>query len=187
MRVLKRSRTLHRTMRSARGQTSAEYLGVLLLVVAVVFALAHAGVGSTVSCGLRTGIAHIAGGDPACGDAAQTALGARDTDGDGIPDDVEQRNGTDPKNADSDDDGVNDADESRRGTDPLAPDTDGDGLTDAEEGEHGTDPRNADTDRDGLPDIDEVDSGSDPKKGDSDGDGLSDQAERNAGTDPLDE
>lgn len=65
-----------------------------------------------------------------------------DSDGDGVPDDVEAVLGTDPNNADSDGDGVDDGDE----------DTDGDGLTDFQEIEAGTDPQNPDTDGDGLND-----------------------------------
>src|SRR4051794_22788057 len=144
MRARHRSSTLERAMRIAqadRGQTSAEYLGVLLLVAAIVVALLQSGAGDSIACGVRGAVAQIAGGEPACAGDAQAAPAARDTDGDGVADDVEARNGTDPKDADSDDDGVTDAEESRRGTDPLSPDSDGDGLTDAEEAEHGTDPR----------------------------------------------
>lgn len=63
---------------------------------------------------------------------------------------------------DLDGDGVTNDDEIANGTDPNNPDTDGDGLTDGEELELGTDPLNPDTDGDGVPDGDEDDIGSDP-------------------------
>jgi len=64
-----------------------------------------------------------------------------DTDGDGIPDDDETRNGTDPNDDDSDDDGILDGNEDKNHngivdpgeTDPLKADTDGDGLQDGTE------------------------------------------------------
>ena len=44
-----------------------------------------------------------------------------DSDGDGLPDDLEKRIGTDPYNKDTDGDGVDDGEELRRGTNPLIP------------------------------------------------------------------
>ena len=110
-----------------------------------------------------------------------------DTDGDGVPDKQEDKDGTDPENPDTDGDGVNDGDEKKDGTDPNKADTDGDGLTDGEEKELGTDPTKADTDGDGINDGDEV-SGegnkfdgepTDPNKADTDGDGINDGDEVN--------
>jgi hypothetical protein len=46
---------------------------------------------------------------------------AFDSDGDGLPDDVEKRLGTNPNNKDTDSDGYSDAEEVRLGTDPLDP------------------------------------------------------------------
>ena len=86
---------------------------------------------------------------------------------------------------DSDGDGVSDEQEKEDGTDPNNPDTDGDGLTDGEEKEHGTDPKNPDTDGDGVNDGDEVKDGTDPKNKDTDGDGLTDGEEKEHGTDPT--
>ena len=110
----------------------------------------------------------------------------RDTDGDGVPDDVEQRNGTDPRNADSDGDGVSDGDEAKHGSDPANPDTDGDGVLDDEEIARGTNPRETDSDGDGIDDQEEIERGTNPRLADSDGDGLTDGAELDAGTDPFD-
>ena len=134
-----------------------------------------------------------------------------DSDGDGLPDDVEDanKNGavdvgeTDPKKADTDGDGLGDGAELNvYGTDPTKADSDGDGLSDGlEVGKVGdtdpttvTDPSKADTDGDGISDGAEdtdrdgkKDAGeSDPTKADTDGDGLSDGAELNVyGTDPT--
>lgn len=63
-----------------------------------------------------------------------------DTDDDGLPDDEEERLGTDPNDPDSDDDGLTDGEEVELGTNPLDPDTDGDGVSDGDEVFLGTDP-----------------------------------------------
>lgn len=94
------------------------------------------------------------------------AVAAGDTDGDGLPDTVEDRNGngvidtgeTDPLNADTDGGGEADGSEVRAGRNPLdssddyTSDTDGDGLTNAQEAQMGTNKRDKDTDHDGLND-----------------------------------
>jgi hypothetical protein len=87
-----------------------------------------------------------------------------DGDGDGLPDTIEQRYGTDPANPDSDRDGLSDGDEVKvYGTEPLKSDTDADGLDDgAEVNKYGTQPTNPDTDGDGTTDGREVASGHDP-------------------------
>ncbi|MFY0525600.1 Ig-like domain-containing protein [Archangium gephyra] len=117
-------------------------------------------------------------------DPADDKVGAKDTDGDGIPDDVETATGTDPNDDDSDDDGILDGNE----------DADRDGIVDAGE----TNPRNRDTDGDGLqdgtelgltapqgtgtntaifqPDLDPTTT-TDPLKVDTDGGGVSDGVE----------
>jgi hypothetical protein len=110
-----------------------------------------------------------------------------DTDGDGLPDDVERLLGLDPLKADSNGNGVPDG----------AEDPDRDGLTSAFEIAFGTDPRRADSDGDGLNDGDEdVDrdglsarrelaAGTDPLRADTDGDGWPDEGEVTGGSDPL--
>ena len=96
-----------------------------------------------------------------------------DTDGDGIPDDIELFNGLDPNNTidgleDPDKDGLGNKEELIDfGTNPRDPDTDGDGIQDGEEVNLGTDgfitnPLLADTDGDGVQDALEVQTGSDP-------------------------
>lgn len=111
-----------------------------------------------------------------------------DSDGDGIPDEVEKKLGTDPNSADSDDDGLTDKEErDEYETDPMNPDSDEDGLNDGDEVmAHNTDPLDADTDGDGLEDGAEVNEHkTDPTKADTDGDGLNDNEEINEyGTDP---
>ncbi len=91
----------------------------------------------------------------ACGSGVKDGAGADagpvtpmctdvDTDGDGICDEDEVTNGTDPNNPDSDGDGINDGDEIGLGTDPNNPDSDGDGVNDGDELVLGTDPTVAD-------------------------------------------
>ncbi len=89
----------------------------------------------------------------------QVTLSA-DTDGDGIPDDIELANGLNPNNPV---DGMEDADH--------------DGLTNAEEITLGTNMRNSDTDGDGLTDSNERALGTRPLLADSDGDGIHDRLE----------
>ncbi|MFT6399885.1 MAG: hypothetical protein ACJAYU_004655, partial [Bradymonadia bacterium] len=125
-------------------------------------------------------------------------IGPRDTtgddsDGDGIPDDLEDRNrngtfeeGSNETNfldIDTDGDGIDDGveDSNRNGvvdngeTDPRLADTDADGIDDDAEPGAGTDALNPDTDGDGIPDGVERDvTGTDPTNSDSDSDGLPD-------------
>ena len=117
----------------------------------------------------------------------------QDSDGDGVPDIVEEFLGLDPNNPDSDGDGIVDGDE----------DTDGDGLSDPGEFMLGTDPEIADTNGNGVPDGDEDSDGdglsdgeetrlgddgvvTNPFDPDSDGDGMNDRYESRFGLDPLD-
>ena len=112
-----------------------------------------------------------------------------DTDGDGIPDDVELSLGLDPANPvdaseDLDRDGLTNLQEYQRGTDLRNPDSDGDGFGDP--GFAGNtclldncpavaNPGQTDTDRDGAGDAcDNCPSVTNPAQGDSDRDGLGD-------------
>jgi hypothetical protein len=130
-----------------------------------------------------------------------------DFDGDGILNDLEDRNQngrydegtreTDAWNPDTDGDGIPDGveDANHNGqvdegeTDPRVRDTDGDGLDDLEEiATHGTDPTRADTDGDGISDGDEINTtGTDPNNRDSDNDGLEDGEEDRNGDGIVDE
>ncbi len=96
-----------------------------------------------------------------------------DTDGGGIDDGTEVKNGTnplDPKDDhlfDGDHDGMPDEWELKNGLNPhdasdANKDPDGDGLTNLQEYQHGTDPHNPDTDGGGVNDGDEVLRGTDP-------------------------
>ena len=111
-----------------------------------------------------------------------------DSDGDGVPDAIEELLGLDPNDSDSDDngilDGLEDFDEDGLvnsvefilGTDPSISDTDGNGILDGDE----------DTDGDGLSDKDEFTQGTNPFLADSDEDGFGDGEELENGSDPLD-
>ena len=58
---------------------------------------------------------------------------AKDSDGDGVSDEQEAADGTDPNKADSDDDGLTDGEEKKLGTNPNEADSDGDGVNDGDE------------------------------------------------------
>ena len=122
-----------------------------------------------------------------------------DSDGDGLPNELEKEIGTDPEAADSDGDGLSDYEEVfLTGTDPLNPssvqagisdadvDSDGDGISNREELEKGLNPATTDSDYDGISDYDELYVyGTDPTNRDSDGDGIKDGDEISLGLDPL--
>jgi hypothetical protein len=94
---------------------------------------------------------------------------------------------------DSDDDGLPDEDEAANGTDPNNPDSDGDGLPDEYEVDHqlnpaspnGDDGADGDLDHDGVSNIQEYVEGTDPRVDDTDLDGANDGVEHTYGTDPL--
>jgi len=103
-----------------------------------------------------------------------TAILSPDSDGDGLPDDLELSLGLDPQDP----------------VDALE-DLDGDGLTNLRELELGTRLDAADSDGDGIADGEEVVAGRDgfvtnPLLADSDGDGVPDGLEIEVGTDPTD-
>lgn len=112
-----------------------------------------------------------------------------DLDDDGLPNDIENKLGTDPKNPDSDSDGLSDSDEFEKfNSDPLVSDSDEDGLLDGDEvWVYGTDLLRADSDGDGLKDGEEVlVYGTAPTSSDTDGDSLQDGTEIfSTGTKPL--
>jgi outer membrane protein OmpA-like peptidoglycan-associated protein/opacity protein-like surface antigen len=111
-----------------------------------------------------------------------------DTDNDGLPNEKEEKIGTDPTVADSDGDNLYDGEEVKTfKTNPLAIDTDMDGLQDdVELFTTKTSPLIADTDSDKLNDGIEVSKNTDPNREDTDNDGLIDGEEvEKYGTDPL--
>jgi hypothetical protein len=171
----------HSIVRQERGQTAAEYVGVLLLVAVIVAAIASSGIGSAIADGVGGAVCRIA--EQPCADASlrDPPSDGPDSDGDGMSDASERAAGTDPSAADTDGDGIVDSREAQDGTDPIAPDSDGDGLLDGEDPV----PTGSDIDDDGLTDGEEVALGSDPRASDSDGDGTSDGDEFANGTDPA--
>ncbi len=136
----------------------------------------------------------------------QIALPA-DTDGDGMPDVWESKNGLNPNagdaNGDLDNDGLKNLGEYLANTKANSPDTDADGLKDGVETKTGnwvsadntgTDPLNPDTDGDGLKDgvetntgvfADAGNTGSNPVKADTDADGFNDGVEVQEGFNPT--
>ena len=169
-------------MRDERGQTSAEYMGILLVVAAIVGALLASGLHREVAAAARSAICTITGDScEGAGGPAAVASSGPDSDGDGVSDRDEQRAGTNPRAADTDGDGSSDAEERAAGSNPTQVDTDGDGVLD------GDDPvaMAGDADGDGLSDGEEIALGTDPRKADSDDDGRADRVEYEEGTDPL--
>ena len=129
-----------------------------------------------------------------------------DSDGDGLPDIVEQNGirsctgviyNTDPHAWDTDSDGISDGAEVAElmqtswgdcfkvVSPPDTLDSDGDGIFDAEEQELGLNPYFHDTDSDGLSDLDELILDFDPLDANPDGDRFNDQQELWYGTDPF--
>lgn len=135
------------------------------------------------------------------------ASGPKDTDGDGLTDDVERagwrtRGGevfvTYSEKPDSDGDGLTDGQEAGglvSGTSstmvyaglskPVEFDTDGDGIGDGDEYFLDMNPRSRDSDDDGLLDDLELDFGSDPTLDNPDDDSYSDQEEYDRDSDPF--
>ena len=186
-------------IRDQRGQTAAEYMGVLLLVAVIIGTLAVSGLPGAIADAAARSVCTIAGGctreksTPPRPERVTGANPADDRDGDGIGNARERALGTDPNTADSDGDGLTDGEERRAGADPTRADTDGDGLPDAEEHDSQglMSPTDADSDDDGLSDAEEIAAGTAPDDADSDGelgdngDGLTDAREIELGTDPT--
>lgn len=168
--------------------------------VAVPFAVLMLALAALLGTGGPTAVAQGTGAAPTAADPSPAVV---DTDGDGLSDETEIREGTDPTVADSDADGLSDGREvalrvtPRACCNPLDPDSDADGLLDGDEvNRFGTGATAPDSDGDGVLDGSEVAAGTDPlappdaaaagtgSDGDTDGDGLTDALEAGAGTDP---
>jgi hypothetical protein len=103
----------------------------------------------------------------------------RDEDGDGLPDTVEAKKGTDRLVVDSDHDGLSDGEEVFRGYNPMSSDTDKDLIIDGRDA-YPLDPyrtyfeNDGDVDGDGIGDRFEQSIGTDPNIRDTDNDGYPD-------------
>ncbi len=169
-------------LRAECGQTAAEFLGVILVVAAMIGVIAASDIDGQIADGVAAEVCRVLKDDPDCGKPTPKAelerTRARDQDGDGLSDREERRRGTRPAKADSDSDGLFDGEEVERRTDPLEPDSDGDGLDDGREvrsapnGGEDFDPLKADEDDDGLTDAQELAAGTPPDDADADIDGL---------------
>jgi len=124
-----------------------------------------------------------------------------DSDGDGVSNILEKKDGTNPLDktsfkkarVDSDGDGLSNEKEKTLSSNPKSKDTDGDGKQDGDEGEKDTDKdgkldiiesSKKDSDSDGV--VDELDSDDKDVHNDSDSDGFSNIVEKEAQTNPLD-
>ena len=111
-------------LRGTRGQTSAEYMGALLLVAVIIGALLASGIPAQIADRMTGNVDAIAGGTGARthsnGDDRREPVvdPTADDDGDGLTNEEEAALGTEPGEADSDGDGMSDTDEFEHGTDP---------------------------------------------------------------------
>ncbi len=128
-------------------------------------------------------------------------INGEDTDGDGLPNEVENKYGTDVSSIDTDGDGLTDYEElALLWLNPLIKDTDSNGVEDGNEdpdndgltnldelrGNIKTDPTYSDSDYDGLDDrLEQVLYFTNPLADDTDGDGAIDGIEVYYSTDPL--
>ena len=109
-----------------RGQTAAEYMGVLLLTAMLIATIAATGLGQYLARETGRQICLLVNARADCppsqeelerrAERKKRAAARKDSDGDGVPDRQERRHGTDPNSRDSDRDGVSDPTELRTGT-----------------------------------------------------------------------
>lgn len=180
-----------RCVRSNRGQTTVEYVGMILVVAVIVGVMVSpaSGIADAMTGQVERAVCVMAGeGDCAVAARAESDGGSPaskpgDLDGDGLSDASETARGSNPNAADVDGDGLTDAEEQARGSDPNVADADGDGVEDAEERRRGTDPNEPGTrapqlkaSADARP-VNGRPPGEETGATDSDGDGLSDAVE----------
>ncbi len=130
-------------LRRERGQTTTEFMGMILVIAAMVGVIATSDIDGQIARNVSDQICRVLGDSCATkGDDSKVAKG-RDGDRDGLSDREEKKRNTLPGRADTDGDGLIDGDEVRRGTNPLESDSDDDGVPDGREVKDKTDPRDA--------------------------------------------
>ncbi len=154
---------------------SFEIAGVAAFVDRELSLVARLNQGGSVLTGSVAGIEAVPGGLTNAG-LTTVRIAQTDSDGDGLPDDVETANGLNPNSVDSDGDGLLDGEE----------DQDADGLTNFEEFVIGTAINDDDFDNDGLLDGAEFGESTDPFNPDTDGDNFNDGEEVVDGSSPTD-
>src|ERR1700755_939757 len=102
-------------VRSHAGQTGAEYMSGLLLVSACLLGIFAADIPGKLSCATQGAVHRLTGNDAEICGGTTAGAAERDSDGDGVSDKDEERQGLNPLDSDSDGDGVSDGDETKRG------------------------------------------------------------------------
>ena len=168
-------------MRDERGQTSAEYMGILLVVAAIVGALIASGLHRDVAAAARSAVCTdrrrvVRGRGPAA-----AADSGPDADADGVSDRKRSARARTRSRPTATATGARTPRSARPAPIRRRPTPTATACSTATTRSRDT----ADADGDGLSDGEEIALGTDARKADSDGDGRADRVEYEEGTDPL--